>query len=106
MRVRDLDEVPEDPVVTDTQGPDPGSIALARLQRSEVLAGVAPGRAEVVQVSVGARTDRTAIARAGREVIAEQRTQAVGEPVRRPAALGGLSKLSCRRERSSRRSRR
>ena len=75
VRVRDLDVIAEDPVVADAEGSDPGAFALARLQRREIGPGGAPGGAEAVQVRVCTGTDGTTVARARREVVAEQRSE-------------------------------
>ena len=76
LRVGDLDVVAEDAVVADPQRADAGALALGGLQRREVRARGASGRAEVVEIGVGALTDRAAIRGVCGQILSEETGEA------------------------------
>ena len=98
MRIRDLDEVPEDPVVADPQRSDAGALALARLQRGEVGAGGAPGGAKVVEVGIRARVGwRRRRSRSPGRSSQSSASSVSRKPVGRAAALGRVGDLALAR---------
>jgi hypothetical protein len=61
MRIGDLQEIPEDLVVSDLERGNPGALALPLLQRCDVLFPPVPQLAEFIETRVESRADHVAI---------------------------------------------